>query len=125
MYTMKKPTLTVFFTWVVLNIIVDTLMELALFSQLTPANKDKTELVKVIESQGWATLEWIFLIPANRLASTFLSVPQISLSSFVFDFATQLAADRFWLGVPTTLDDYIGVVLAGLGIAISTLRLAG
>ena len=110
--------------WLVLNLIVDALMELALFSQTRPRDKARTDLYKVLESQAWASLEWLFLVPANRVASSFLSAPQISLSTFVFDFAAQAVANRIWLGVETTVDDYIGMLLMLLGMTISVYRLA-
>jgi hypothetical protein len=64
-------------------------------------------------------LEWIGLISANRLGNRVLSAAQVSLSSFVFDFLGQIVSNRYWLKLPTTLDDYIGmgIILAAMGIS--------
>ena len=68
------------------NILIVALMDLALFHQTTPSMEHSTFLTKVKWAEFWATLEWIFVIPANRIGNLFLTAPQLSLSSYVFDF---------------------------------------
>jgi uncharacterized protein (DUF486 family) len=105
--------------WVILNVYVILTMDLAMFMQTTPEMKHAGFLKKLGVTELFATLEWIGLIPANRLGNRVLSAAQVSLSSFVFDFLGQIVSNRYWLKLPTTLDDYIGmgIILAAMGIS--------
>jgi uncharacterized protein (DUF486 family) len=105
--------------WVILNVYVILTMDLAMFMQTTPEMKYAGFLKKLGVTELFATLEWIGLIPANRLGNRVLSAAQVSLSSFVFDFLGQIVSNRYWLKLPTTLDDYIGmgIILAAMGIS--------
>jgi uncharacterized protein (DUF486 family) len=105
-----------FLIWVFLNIMIGLTMDFALFTQTTSDMKDANILVKILSSEFWASIEWMFLIPANRIGSTFLSAPQISLSSYIFDFLAQLWSNAYWLKSPTTIDDYVGMVLIFVGM---------
>jgi len=109
--------------WLVLNIFIVLLMDLALFQQTTPEMKNASFLKKVMGAEKWATIEWLFVIPANRMGNLFLTAPQISLSSYVFDFLGQLVTNRYWLHVPTTVDDYTGMVIILLGMFISAYKI--
>jgi len=117
-FTMKR-----FILWLVLNIFVVLLMDLALFHQTTPDMEKAPFIKKLGWAELWATLEWMFVIPANRMGNLFLSAPQISLSSYVFDFMGQLVTNKYWLKVPTTIDDYAGMVIICIGMAISAYKI--
>lgn len=120
----NKFTWTRFILWLILNTLVVILMDLALFHQTAPQMKDATFLTKLRWAETWATLEWVFLIPMNRMGNLFLSAPQVSLSSFVFDFLGQIATNKY-LQVPTTVDDYVGMVIILFGMAISAYKMLG
>ena len=105
-----------FLLWFFLNVMIGLTMEFALFTQTTPDMKDAGIFAKILSSEFWASIEWMFLIPANRIGNTFLSAAQISLSSYVFDFLSQLWSNIFWLKLPTTIDDYIGMCLILFGM---------
>jgi uncharacterized protein (DUF486 family) len=105
-----------FLFWVFLNIMVGLTMDFALFTQTTPDMKDAGIFAKILSSEFWASIEWMFLIPANRIGNTFLSAAQISLSSYVFDFLAQLWSNAFWLKLPTTIDDIVGMFLILFGM---------
>lgn len=111
--------------WLFLNVMIAALMDLALFAQTTPSMKKASFLKKVAVAEFWATIEWMFLIPSQRLGNKFLTATQLSLSSYIFDFLGQIVSNKFWLKIPTTLDDYIamGIILAAM--VISKLRLLG
>lgn len=111
--------------WLILNIFIVLLMDLALFQQTTPEMEKATFSKKVMWSEIWATIEWLFVIPANRMGNLFLTAPQISLSSYVFDFLGQLVTNKYWLHVPTTLDDYIGMIIILLGMFVSAYKIFG
>jgi len=109
--------------WLVLNIFIVLLMDLALFQQTTPEMEKASFLKKVMGAEKWATIEWLFVIPANRMGNLFLTAPQLSLSSYVFDFLGQLVTNRYWLHVPTTVDDYAGMFIILLGMFISAYKI--
>ena len=48
---------------------------------------------------------------------------KISLSSYVFDFLGQLVTNKYWLNVPTTIDDYVGMIIIFIGMAISAYKI--
>ena len=111
--------------WVILNLYVILTMDLAMFMQTTPEMKGAGFLKKLGVTELFATLEWVGLIPANRLGNRILTAAQISLSSFVFDFLGQIASNRYWLKLPTTLDDYVGMGLILAAMTISTYKVFG
>ena len=108
-----------FLLWLFLNIMIGLTMDFALFTQTTPALKDAGILAKILSSEFWASVEWMFVIPANRIGNTFISAAQISLSSYVFDFLAQLWSNAFWLNLVTTIDDYTGMFLILFGMYAS------
>ena len=109
--------------WLVLNIFIVVLMDLALFQQTTPIMEKAPFLSKLKWAELWATIEWMFVIPANRMGNLFLTAPQISLSSYVFDFLGQLVTNKYWLKIPTTIDDYVGMIIIFIGMAISAYKI--
>ena len=111
--------------WLIINILVGITMDFALFTQTTPEGKNAGILSKILTSEFWASVEWMFVIPANRIASSFLNPAQISLSSYVFDFLAQIWSNTFWLNLPTTIDDYVGMFAILVGTVISKYRLMG
>ena len=94
-------------------------MDFALFTQTTAGMKDAGILQKILTSEFWATIEWMFVIPSNRIGNTFLNPAQLSLSSYVFDFLAQLWSNTYWLKLPTTIDDYVGMILILFGMFAS------
>ena len=105
--------------WIFLNIMIGVTMELALFIQTTSEMEDQNILLKILSSEFWASIEWMFVIPAQRIGNTFLTAPQLSLSSYVFNFLSQIFANTYWLKLPTTIDDYVGMVLIFFGMYAS------
>ena len=111
--------------WLFLNIMVGLTMDFALFTQTTPDMKNESIPFKILTSEFWATIEWMFVIPANRIGNTFLNPAEISLSSYVFDFLAQLWSNTFWLNLPTTIDDYVGMFLILFGMYIAKFKVVG
>jgi len=54
-----------------------------------------------------------------------MSAAQVSLWSYIFDFLGQILSNMFWLKLPTTLDDYIAMVLIFTGMYISVYKVLG
>jgi uncharacterized protein (DUF486 family) len=111
--------------WIFLNLAIMVTMDLALFMQTTPGMKDAGTIKKIMTAEFWATIEWMFVIPSNRIGNWFLTAAQVSLSSYVFDFLGQVLSNAFWLKLPTTLDDYAAMVLILGAMVISKYHLLG
>jgi len=111
--------------WVFLNLLVVLCMDLAFFMQTTFSSKNATVFNKLITTEFWATMEWLVLIPAQRIGNTFLNPAQLNLSSFVFNFIGQYFTNNYWLMIPTTLDDYIGMGIILFAMYLSKMRLIG
>ena len=111
--------------WVFLNSILIVLFEFALFYQLTPEVIDKSFTHKLIFTELFATLEWMFLIPAIHVGNNFLSVIQITLASFIYSTIGQLGANYYILNQPVELDDYVGILIIFIGILVSTFKVIG
>jgi uncharacterized protein (DUF486 family) len=111
--------------WIFLNIATVITMDFALFTQTTAEMKDSGILAKILSSEFWASIEWMFGIPAQRVGYTFLTAPQLALSSYVFDFLAQLWSNFYWLKLPTTIDDYIGMVIILFGMYAAKYTLFG
>ena len=108
--------------WIFLNILIVAFMDLALFMQTTFKSEDSTIYNKLLTSEFWATMEWLVLVPAQRLGNTFLNPAQLNLSSFVFDFLGQIFTNNVWLKVGTSIDDYVGMILIFIGMYCSKMQ---
>ena len=97
--------------WLVLNILVVILMDIALFYQGTPAMKNATFTKKLLATEFFASLQWLFIIPSERIGNKFLTAAQLGLASFVFDFLGQIGTDMFWLKIPITIDDWAAMII--------------
>lgn len=105
--------------WLFLNIMIIISQEIALFAQTTDDMIDLSLPIKILDAQFWATVQWLFVIPAHRVGFQFLTVPQLALSSYVFNFLGRIVSNAIWLKSPTTIDDLLGMVLVLLGMYIS------
>jgi len=111
--------------WIFLNICIVIAMQFALFSQTTPEMENTTIFEKLLTSEFWATIEWLFIIPAQRIGNTFLTAPQLALSSYIFNFLSQIWANTYWLNIQTTNDDYIGMCLILFGMYVAKYTVFG
>jgi uncharacterized protein (DUF486 family) len=114
-----------FLLWFLLNICIVIAMQFALFSQITPEMKDTNIFEKLLTSEFWATIEWFFIVPAQRIGNTFLTAPQLALSSYIFNFLSQIWSNSYWLNIKTTIDDYIGMLLILFGMYVAKYTLFG
>jgi len=111
--------------WLLLNVAIMVFMDLGLFIQTTPLMDGAGFLKKIGVSELMATIEWMFLIPANRIGNGLMSAPQISLWSYIFDFIGQILSNIFWLKLPTAIDDYVAMVMILGGMYISLYKVVG
>ena len=121
---MKKSSFSwkLFIFWLFLNVMVAITMDLAFFVNNMDFMKNSGFIKKLAMSEFWATIEWMFLIPANRMGNRILTAAQVNLSSFVFDFLGQIATNKFLLDMPTTIDDYSAMGLIMLGMYFSVYK---
>lgn len=105
--------------WLLLNVLIVIAMQIALFAQTTDENKKDSMFEIIITSQFWATMEWIFVIPAQRLGILLFNPAQLAMTSYVFNFLSQIGSNAFWLKLPTLIDDYtgMGLILFGMYVA--------
>ena len=111
--------------WLFVNIVVMITFQLANFEQTRPDVVNTSILNKLLISEFWATLEWIFVIILARISYTFLNPIQMSLFTYVFVFLGMILSNAFWLKLPTTLDDYIGMIVIVIGMYITFTKLFG
>jgi uncharacterized protein (DUF486 family) len=111
--------------WVILNILTGITMDIALFLQTTPSMKDSSIFKKILSAEFWASVQWMFAIPANRIGNVFLNPAQLGISSYIFDFLAQILSNKFWLKLSTSIDDYIGMIVIFIAMVISKMRLFG
>jgi len=122
---MKYNFIWIVLFWLFLNVMIGLTMDFALFTQTTPEMKDASIYKKILTSEFWATIEWMFLIPSQRIGNTFLNPAQLAMSSYVFDFLAQIWSNIYWLKLPTTVDDYVGMILILFGMYAAKFRLFG
>jgi uncharacterized protein (DUF486 family) len=122
---MKYVNFYTFLYWVFLNLLLIIAFELALFMQTTLKGEDATFYNKLLTSEFWATIEWFFVIPAQRIGNTFLNPAQLNISSYIFNFIGQLGANKYWLKIPTTIDDYIAMFIILIAMSFSAFRVFG
>ena len=115
--------ITTFVTWFILMSIACILTVVALFLQTRPYIKEANFFIKLLVTQIIAIILWGFAIPAQRIGYIILTPFQLSLSSEVFTFTSQILADIFWLDKVTTNDDYIGGFLILLGMTVAKMKL--
>jgi uncharacterized protein (DUF486 family) len=108
--------------WLLLNVLIVIAMQIALFAQTTDENKKDSMFEIIITSQFWASMEWIFVIPAQRLGILLFNPAQLAMSSYVFNFLSQIGSNAFWLKLPTLIDDYIGMGLILLGMYVAKFK---
>tara|TARA_Y100000996_G_C22207363_1_gene513923 strand:- start:240 stop:608 length:369 start_codon:yes stop_codon:yes gene_type:complete len=106
--------------WVILMTVMTVAMQGAMFMTASPQMKDASFLKKIGAAELSATLEYALAIPANRLANSIMSAAQVGLGTYVFDFIGQIATNRLWLKVPTTVDDYaaMGIIMLAMYISV-------
>lgn len=115
--------ITTFVTWFILMSIACILTVVALFLQTRPYIKEANFFIKLLVTQIIAIILWGFAIPAQRIGYIILTPFQLSLSSEVFTFTSQILADIFWLDKVTTNDDYIGGFFILLGMTVAKMKL--
>ena len=111
--------------WIFLNIMVGITEQFALFTQTTSGMENTSFFEKLITSEFWATIEWAFVVPLQRVGYKFLNPAQLSLSSYAWNFIAQLWSNKYWLKLPTTVDDYAGMAIILFGMYVAKFTVFG
>jgi hypothetical protein len=98
-------------------------MQIALFAQLTPEMDNASTMDILIHSEFWASIQWLFVIPVQRIGILFFTPPQLAMISCLLDFLSQIYSNAYWLKFKTEIDDYVGMIAIFIGLAISKFRL--
>lgn len=111
--------------WIILNLIGSSFAQIALFLQTQPALENAPYLVKLLTSEFWASMQWGVTIPAFRMGAKFLNPAQLFLASYLFGFFLQILSNTFWLNIPTTIDDYVTMIVILFAMYVSKMRVFG
>ena len=113
------------FIWVLMNLFIIAMMDLALFAQTTGELKDASWHKRLLHAEMAAIAQWIFIIPASRIGNRFLTAAQLGLSSFIFDFIGQIVTNLLWLKIPLPRDDWLAMALIIGAMYISVYNIFG
>jgi len=122
---MKVATLYKLGLWFGLTTITVALQEVALFLQTTKEHVNDTLIEKIIANEFWATAMWCCAIPAMRSGVSIMKPIKLTILSYLFLFGSQIISNTFWLHVPTTVDDYVAILIVIFGLLISTYKVFG
>ena len=82
-------------------------------------------ILKIINNEFWATLLWCVAIPATRIGYTIMNPIKLTMLSYLLMFGGQIVSNHTWLNEPTTIDDYVTILIAIVGLVISTYKVFG
>lgn len=122
---MKVATLYKLGLWLGLTTISVALQEIALFLQTTKEHVNDTLIEKIIANEFWATCMWCVAIPAMRIGVSIMNPIKLTIMSYLFLFGSQIVSNTFWLNVPTTVDDYVAILIVIFGLLIATYKVVG
>jgi len=113
------------FLWIFLTIIVLILNDITLFLQTKEFMRHDSMILKIINNLFWATILWSVAIPAMRVGYTIMNPVKLTMLSYLFLFGGQIVSNYTWLNEPTTVDDYATILVAIVGLIISTYKIFG
>jgi len=122
---MKIATLYKLGLWFGLTTISVALQEVALFLQTTKERVNDTLIEKIIANEFWATAMWCVAIPAMRIGVSIMNPIKLTIMSYLFLFGSQIVSNTFWLNVPTTVDDYVAILIVIFGLLVATYKVFG
>ena len=111
--------------WIILTIISLTVQDIALFIQTKDFMVHDSLISKIITNEFFATILWMCAIPATRLGFGLFGAIKLTMMSYLFLFGGQIISNYMWLNEPTTVDDYISIVVVIFGLLISTFKVFG
>lgn len=107
----------ILFFWIFLNIILSAILDYAL-----KTHPQSNWTINILHSEFWASIEWMFLVPAQMIGNTFLTATQLSLTSFFFNYLGQVII-QIKDAKLTTIDDYSTLLMILVGLYISITKM--
>jgi uncharacterized protein (DUF486 family) len=111
--------------WIILHICILITNQLALFLQNSEINIKRPFYVKILISEFWASIGWVFIIPSQKLGFQFLNPLQLALFQYTVSFIAQIISNKFWLNVANTYDDYLAMIIIILAMIVSKIKIFG
>ena len=106
----------------VLQILASISSFLVLFLENTPAHVNDSFFLKLMTNEFFTTLEWCFALPSIFMGSTFLSVPQIILMSYLVGFVVQIIMEKILLKFETSIDSFVAMAIILFAVLVSQLN---
>ena len=122
---MKLSFIQTLIIWILLTILTLILNDVALFLQTKEFMRNDSMILKIINNEFWATLLWCVAIPATRIGYTIMNPIKLTMLSYLLMFGGQIVSNHTWLNEPTTIDDYVTILIAIVGLVISTYKVFG
>ena len=111
--------------WIFLTILTLILNDVTLFLQTREFMRHDSLIMKIINNEFWATILWCVAIPGMRIGYTIMNPIRLTMFSYLFLFGGQIVSNYTWLNEPTTIDDYATILVAIVGLMISTYKIFG
>ena len=111
--------------WIFLTILTLILSDITLFLQTKEFMRNDPMILKIINNEFWATILWCVAIPSTRIGYTIMNPIKLTMFSYLFMFGGQIVSNYTWLNEPTTIDDYVTILIALVGLMISTYKVFG
>jgi hypothetical protein len=111
--------------WILLTILTLILNDITLFLQTKEFMRNDSMILKIINNEFWATILWCVAIPAIRIGYTIMNPIKLTMLSYLLMFGGQIVSNYTWLNEPTTIDDYATILIAIVGLTISTYKVFG
>lgn len=111
--------------WIFLTILTLILNDITLFLQTKEFMRHDSMILKIINNEFWATILWCVAIPAMRIGYIIMNPIKLTIVSYLLMFGGQIVSNYTWLNEPTTIDDYVTILIAIVGLMISTYKVFG
>ena len=111
--------------WITLTILSMIFQDIALFLQTREFMINDSLFDKIIANEFFATLLWMVAIPATRIGYTIMNPVRLTMFSYLFLFGSQIVSNYVWLNEPTTIDDYISIVIVVCGLLVASYKIFG
>ena len=122
---MKMTYFKALMLWIFLTILTLILNDITLFLQTKEFMRHDSMILKIINNLFWATILWSVAIPGVRIGYTIMNPVRLTMLSYLLLFGGQIVSNYTWLNEPTTVDDYATILVAIVGLMISTYKVFG
>lgn len=114
-----KKNISMFLIWLTLNILTNICTQIALFAQTMPIMENTNYYFKLLTSEFWASMQWMFALPAFRIGTNIMTIPQQFLAGYLINFLIQISSNILWLKKSIPIDDYFTMAIMLYALYIS------